>query len=825
MNATECSHGGLTRRSFLKTTGVVATASAVGVSATPALHAFAAEYDQGQVETAEERIFDVVCRPNCFAYCHLNVHVRDGNLVKTSMGQYPDACMNRACLRGLSHVQRTYDPERIKYPLRRSGERGGDEWERVSWDDAISEVAQRFAEVQKQYGQQALAFLTITGNEGVLHGNVPGLSVILQNVLNATNIWSSVDGALTYGVNRVAGDFGRWVSNEPKDMVNAKTVIVWGNNITDAHLQEWHFLNEAMEGGAKLIVIDPTFTHVAEKADRWVPIRPATDAALTLGMMYVVLEENAQDETFLKEHTVAPFLVRSDNGKFVRMSDLGVAPTEGPVNPLTRKPTVIDPAVVWDAAADAPGSADEVADPALSGTRTINDIPCRTAFDLLKEEVMKYPPETVAKITEVPADVVVELAHVCMDGPVYHRVGFGPQAYDNGAHAAHAGMTLCGLLGNLGKPGASYGANWNICPGLNKMVAVPSTGLGTGAKISTLALREVVRTDSYKGQDYPIRALFVYSGNPLCTAVNSNELRQDVFDKMDYIVTVDTMMTDTARYSDMVLPCAHWFEYDDVIPCGSSHYMQYSKKAIEPLFESKTDADIIRLIADKMGVGEHVAITDEEFLAKALTSDYNTKFGISLEALKEKQAIRYLPDPFIAWEGGQFLTPSKRLEFYLEDPKPDLDNGQQIDVERERLPRFFPPGEAWPENPLYEKYPFVLMSERPRFRVHSQWYNTKLLRELDPEPTVKINPVDAEARSIGDGDDVECYNDRGHCVVKAVLSDGVRPGTLVYPKNWQAHQHKAGFWSELASSSYDPAAINQSFMDNLCDIRIWNGGE
>ena len=141
------------------------------------------------------------------------------------------------------------------------------------------------------------------------------------------------------------------------------------------------------------------------------------------------------------------------------------------------------------------------------------------------------------------------------------------------------------------------------------------------------------------------------------------------------------------------------------------------------------------------------------------------------------------------------------------------------------MPRFFPPGEAWPENPLYEKYPFVLMSERPRFRVHSQWYNTKLLRELDPEPTVKINPVDAEARSIGDGDDVECYNDRGHCVVKAVLSDGVRPGTLVYPKNWQAHQHKAGFWSELASSSYDPAAINQSFMDNLCDIRIWNGGE
>ncbi len=127
-----------------------------------------------------------------------------------------------------------------------------------------------------------------------------------------------------------------------------------------------------------------------------------------------------------------------------------------------------------------------------------------------------------------------------------------------------------------------------------------------------------------------------------------------------------------------------------------------------------------------------------------------------------------------------------------------------------------PSVEAWPENELYKKYPArSYASERPRYRVHSQWFSTPLLRELDPEPFVKINPKDAAARSIGDGDYVECYNDRGFAVAKAVLSEAIRPGTLVYPKGWQLDQHKDGGWSQLSSTEFDSFAVNNNFMDVL----------
>lgn len=111
-------HGpkGLTRRSFLKTTGAVGVAAVAAGAATPQLAAIAEGYEPGQPETQGEQIFRGVCRPNCFGFCHLNVHVRDGKVVKTSRAEYNESCYTRICQRGLSHVQRIYDPERLKYP-------------------------------------------------------------------------------------------------------------------------------------------------------------------------------------------------------------------------------------------------------------------------------------------------------------------------------------------------------------------------------------------------------------------------------------------------------------------------------------------------------------------------------------------------------------------------------------------------------------------------------------------------------------------------------------------------------------------------------------
>lgn len=827
MSGTNSPQGGLTRRSFLKTTAAVASATAV-MGSTGALEALAEEYGDNQIETSEEQIFRGVCRPNCFAFCHLNVHVRDGKIVKTSRAPYLDERYSRICHRGLSHVQRVYDPDRIKYPMRRveGTERGQAQWERISWDEAISQIAGKIKSVQEQYGPQGLAFLTISGNQALV---CTGMYGRLQNMLRACNISTAVDNASYYGMMRMTGPATQmWESNEHTDLINAKTIVAWGANLTDAQVQSWHFVKEAMQNGTKLVVIDPAFTQLAAKADKWIRIRPGTDTALYMGLMNIFLQKNAINVPFLQKTTVAPFLVKEEDGRFLRGSDLGMEPVAtGQTNPLTGQEVIYDPYMVVDSGQIT--ALEAATSPEIDVEWNAAGIKCKTAYKLLKREILKYPISTVSLITGIPVETIYELADICLDQPVTHYVGYGPQAYSNGVHTTHAGMTMCALIGNLGYSGASYGSFWHFYFGTNTAFSMP-TGANPTPAVNMLDLPQVARTQKFQGKDFPIKMLYIYSANPICTACDTNALLNDVWPNMEFIVTADSQMTDTARYSDMILPIAQWFEVVDATNAGQTVSLNLSEKAIEPLYESKSDSDIVRALAKELGIGEYFTQTDDEVLDECVDSQLSTLYGISSGKLrKDKEARFVFTNPYIAWQDGTgFSSPSGRLEFYLEDPKPRVAAEKEISpelIERERLPHFFPPSEAWSDNELYAKYPLILNSERPRFRVHSQWFNVHALRELDPEPTVKINPSDAEARGIKDGDYVECYNDRGHAVAKAVYSEAIMPGMLRYAKSWQMSQHKAGSWSELLSTDYDAFGVNSNFMDALCEVRIWNGGE
>ena len=218
-------HGpkGLTRRNFLKTTGAAGVAAVAAGAAAPQLAAIAEGYEPGQPETQGEQIFRGVCRPNCFGFCHLNVHVRDGKVVKTSRAEYNESCYTRICQRGLSHVQRIYDPKRLKYPMRRveGTERGAGEWERISWDEALQEIADNIRDTQKQYGEGALAFLTASGNQAVA---ITSAYSRLASLLNASSIMPCLDMGSYYGMAAVAGNYisplmgmGMWEGNEPTD--------------------------------------------------------------------------------------------------------------------------------------------------------------------------------------------------------------------------------------------------------------------------------------------------------------------------------------------------------------------------------------------------------------------------------------------------------------------------------------------------------------------------------------------------------------------------------------------------------------------------------
>jgi anaerobic selenocysteine-containing dehydrogenase len=763
--------------------------------------------------TPEEQVSTSVCRPNCFGTCRLNVHVRDGRVVGTSMAHLPDPRYERICLRGLSQVQRIYHPDRLKYPMKRAGERGEGKWERISWDEALATIADEFNRIRRTYGDQAIVFNPVCGSYGGLNGIVGSLVSRMVNVLGATIIDDCLDYSASVGLNRVlGGPLGSLMNaNEPADLSNARTIITWGANLTESKIHDWHFIADAMEKGAKLVVVDPRFSATAAKADIFVPLRPGSDAALALSMMHVIIQEGLLDEPFLLSHTVAPFLVREDTRRFLRLSDL-----EGP----TRKEDESDHYMVWDEVMQRPVSTDDASKPALRQSCEWAGIRVHTAFQALVEVTAKYSPAEAQQLTAVEPDTVAEIARLyATSKPASFYVGFGCNSYDNGDVTGHALATLAALTGNVGLPGASPGQFWLITDCFD-YDALGSPDGKEGHTIPALVFPDVVRSAEYAGQPFPLKALYVTCGNPVSNVASQRDWFETILPAMDLVVVADMAMTDTAWYADIVLPAAHWFEVTDIIGlAGGLPYLQLAEKVVEPAFEAKSDADIWRALAPRLGVGHYFTHTDWEFIELLLDNDTARSLGITPAVLQEKKVLRSLRDPYVMFSDMKFDTPSGRMEFFAEQPVTRFDFGQDLSARHSCLPEFRPPAEAWPENPLYAKYPLVCMQEHTRWRVHTQWFDTPWLRELDPEPIVFISPADAIARSIQTGDRVEVFNDRGHVVLRAIVNDALPSGLISIPKGWQRHQFVAGGYQEITARHLNPLTVNQSFFDTLVEVR------
>jgi anaerobic selenocysteine-containing dehydrogenase len=756
---------------------------------------------------SEEQIFSCMCVGNCQSRCRLFVHVVDGKVVKTSMAPFPDPRYNRVCLRGLSHVQRIYDPARIKYPMKRVGERGGGQWERITWEEAISEITSKFNKYQEEFGKQSVVVSTVSGNMAFLNG--AGSLYRFANILGATQTDYSLDMSDTWGLGRVIGSGNSFNQrNDPADLANAKTVIVWAANITDSHPHDWRFIVDAQEAGAKIVVIDPRFTTAAAKADKWISLRPGSDPALAMSMAQVIISEKLFDEAYLLDHTVAPFLVREDTGKFLRKSDLAGG------KPGDEK---ADAYVVWDATTDSADHLDAVNKPALEGAFTIDGIQVKTAFTLLSDAMSAYEPETVSEICEVDAEDIRTIARLYAENkPASIYTGF--IQYDNGVQTGHAWGILASLTGNIAKAGASLGHTGLSGYNLNLLPYIFPTGRNAPI-VPWVTLKEVFKSGQFRGKAHPVKALFLSGSNIVCNGSNQNEIINTILPAFELIVAVDMVETDTTRYADLVLPASHWFERLELAQGPDQPNTTLSEKAIEPAFESKSDIDIFRLITNGMGLGEHYKHTDEEFVQMLIDTDFARKSGLTWERLKEETVIQTLPSQWINWKGDRFPTPSGRLEFYLENPKPRVNCGVMIDQSKEHLPAFTPPIEAWPDNPLKKRFPLVYHTVRQRWRLHSQWHGTPWLRELDPEPELKIHPSDAKERSIATGDMVEVFNDRGRVLLRAVWSEGQRPGMVTAPKGWQRNQFKGGSYQELTSDHVNTTSYNQCFYDVLCEVR------
>lgn len=818
----EPNRSSLTRRSFLKTTGVAAGAVAASSVFSAGLQAFANDEESLQSQE-QETVVDGRCFfGGCFS-CPYHVTVRDGHAVKVTPNK--DALYGRRpCLRGLSHLQRLYAEDRIKYPMKRVGERGSGEWERISWDEAIDEIAEKWSATIAEYGGRSIAVKA--GSSGCRF--LALLRSRLCNMLEVTTFDMSADWAFYQGVHRVYGNHAPGImttpGNEPfeDDAAHAKTIFMWGHNISESYIQRWRTLMDAQEQGAQIIAIDPNHTTTTMRANKHYKPRPGSDPALYLGMCNIIINEELHDIDYLMSDTVGPYLVNDKTGLFLRMSDLGVEPVEGPVDMTTGMPTVIDLPVVWDADANKEGSSAEVENPALEGSYEVNGIKVSTAFTKLVKQLEEYSPAAVAEITGLTEEEIHELALYAVDGPVSHMTGMGAQSYDNGLHVGTGLATLIAVTGMVGKPGAGIVPAAQATP-MNPMPLFPTGTFATS--ISVLNAADLVTSQSYAGEEYPpIKALFIAGANLVGGVVDMNTVLTDVIDNIDFVVCMDVAFTDSARMADIVLPAAHFFEVSDLYMVSITNEFMYADKVVEPAFEAKPDQEMVRMLARAMGLGDFFEASDEEALEELLTIPALNEAGITYEAIKAMKTLRYMPPSVIAHEDGTYATSTGKVEFYSENPPVRIEGGQERDIDKERLPRFFPPYEAWEGTEAMEKYPLILISERSRNRFHSAGFEAPWLLEINPEPSLRINAEDAQERGINDGDYVEVYNDRGHAVAKASYCAGMRRGMMSYPKGMQRHQYKEGSFSELSQQHYDPFAVNSSFFDTCVEMRKWNGG-
>ncbi|TFF90319.1 MAG: hypothetical protein EU548_03635, partial [Promethearchaeota archaeon] len=351
-------------------------------------------------EQENVKFFRTACPQHCgIDCCGILAHVKDEKIIKLEPAEFPNPKDKRICLRGLASLDITYHPDRIKYPMKRIGERGQGKFERISWDEAYEIIVDKFKNISEKYGWRSIGW--VLGGPGA--GTTKfGAYLRLASLTKSTRVsaWGYGDAGLPCGSRVIFGShfpyinlFGTFWQRKWPDLL-----IVWGTNPGEsAPLQSMRKILDAKDSGTQVVVIDPRFTVTASKADEYLGIKPGTDSALALGLMNVIFKENLQDIEFICEHTNGPYLVRIDNGKFLRGEDIG-----------ERKAKAY---ILWDKnKAEAKRvRRSNTNNAALEGTFEINGIKCKPAFQHLYNLAMEYSPQKVEKITGISAEIIRKL--------------------------------------------------------------------------------------------------------------------------------------------------------------------------------------------------------------------------------------------------------------------------------------------------------------------------------------------------------------------------------------------------------------------------------
>ncbi len=394
--------------------------------------------------------------------CPYRVYVRDGKvMIDEQSGTFPlieEGVPDRnpmGCQKGAAWSRLLYSPERVLHPLKRAGERGQGKWEQVSWDQALTEIADHMLDAVQEVGPEAI-IKEGTPGEGGLLANFP-FGRLVEMIGGTSTDVNAVINDFSTGIYMTFGKFDPASSFD--DHFHADFIMYTQMNPVYTQIAAYHFTAEARYKGADVVLVAPDVSPSHVHADYYVPIKPGTDAALALGMSHVLIHENLYNAEFVKEQTDLPFLVRLDNHTFLRQSDI----VEGGRD---------DQFHFWDAKAgavvEAPLSTLALGDldPALEGSypATLKDgrrVEVVPVFELLKERLEDYTPEKAQAKCGVSAEVIKTLAHKIAGRRGVIFCGGTSFKYYHSDLMVRSYMLVLGLTGNWGRKGTGTG-EWSV---------------------------------------------------------------------------------------------------------------------------------------------------------------------------------------------------------------------------------------------------------------------------------------------------------------------------------------------------------------------------
>jgi anaerobic dimethyl sulfoxide reductase subunit A len=679
--------------------------------------------------------------------------------VETDDGPEPQY---RACLKGRAYRQLVYHPDRLKYPLRRVGERGEGKFERISWDEALDTIASELKRVKATYGARSTILLCSAGDLAYLHyGGL--IDRLLVRVGGYTGVHGTVSNKGTeYAAVATYGVPDAITANSRDNLLRSRLIVFWGWNPVVTRMYGGHMpsvMSQLKETGARIISVDPRYTETASLLNaQWIPIRPGTDAAMLIAMAHVMITENLQDHAFLDKYTVG----------FDQFKDYVLGKEDG----VPKTPS-------W--------------------AEAITGVPAATIASLAREYA-----------TTKPAAI--------MDGFAIARTAYGEQV-------CRAAATLAAMTGNIGIAGGSAGCGPMLAvdfsmrifplsgvhllmPGGSNPVdlasplrgdsvlyqrqkrmpsfSIPAPGhYYIGGESTAYLNRPLVADAILRGRSggYPddYKLLYLVTINWVNQYGNSNKIMK-ALKELEFVVVHEQFMTATAKFADIVLPQNTIFELNDMTGAPMLPFYGHREQAISSLGESKSMFEIATGLADKLGIAGFSDKTEEEWLREGAKS-----FGIpDYDTFKKEGIHRITPQPFVAFkeqiddpENNPFFTPSGRIEIYCQG---------LADLENPMIPPIPKYIETWESrnDPLAKKYPLQLITTHYWRRTHSRFDNVPWTKELEAQ-SVFMNGADAQARGIKDGDMVRVFNDRGQTILTACVTEKMMPGVVDIPEGaWYA---------------------------------------